>query len=95
MSTSQSTKVLKLPAYPLDAALLSTNLVEVDKQTVPIGTEPLSSAFTLRAEAPHRKPELLGVIRNSKMHGFMGDEIPKDEVWRHDKPPIKGQVLQW
>jgi hypothetical protein len=59
-----------------------------------IGGEPLLGPFGLRAKAPDGEPELLGMVRDCQMHGFMGNEIPQNEVWRHDEAPVEGKVSQ-
>lgn len=71
------------------ASRSAADLVQVHKKVVALGTKPLFGALALRAEAPHREPELLGVVWNGKMHGFMSDQISKNECWCHYQPPIK------
>ncbi len=53
--------------------LRSADVIEIDKQTMAIGREPLPSPLGLGTEAPDHKPELLGMVRKSEMHRFMSD----------------------
>ena len=73
---------------------LTADLVQVHKQVMAISTEPLFGAFRFRTEAADGEPEVLGMVRDRKMHRLVGDKISKDSLRRHDEAPVKRQVLQ-